>query len=147
MSLTKRRMTVNIEGIHTRRFTPFHTHMTVFNSFLPTTVHTHPLTHDGLGRAALVRRFKTRLKPSHKARCGHGANHRAILNYCTLTTCSLLPSATHGSRAVATTMVALHRILAHVRVLLLCVLCATMTSLAHLKTRTCTVQCTSCTLL
>jgi hypothetical protein len=32
--------------------------MTVFYSFLPTTVHTGAPTHDGLGRAALVRRFK-----------------------------------------------------------------------------------------
>ena len=41
------------------------THMTVFYSFLPTTVHTGAPAHDGLGRAALVRRFKS-LKPSHK---------------------------------------------------------------------------------
>eukprot|EP01047_Picozoa_sp_COSAG01_P052511 COSAG01_NODE_5528_length_4204_cov_9.376249_6_plen_97_part_00 len=34
------------------------THMTVFYSFLPTTVHTGAPAHDGLGRAALVRRFK-----------------------------------------------------------------------------------------
>ena len=40
--------------------------MTVFYSFLPTTVHTGAPAHDGLGRAALVRRFKS-LKPSHKA--------------------------------------------------------------------------------
>ena len=39
--------------------------MTVFYSFLPTTVHTGAPAHDGLGRAALVRRFKS-LKPSHK---------------------------------------------------------------------------------
>eukprot|EP01047_Picozoa_sp_COSAG01_P110407 COSAG01_NODE_39229_length_479_cov_1.021053_1_plen_136_part_01 len=39
--------------------------MTVFYSFLPTTVHTGAPAHDGLGRAALVRRFKP-LKPSHK---------------------------------------------------------------------------------
>ena len=59
-------MTVYIGCIHARRFTPFHTHMTVFYSFLPTTVHTGAPAHDGLGRAALVRRFKS-LKPSHKA--------------------------------------------------------------------------------
>jgi hypothetical protein len=35
--------------------------MTVFYSFLPTTVHTGAPAHDGLGRAALVRRFKTLL--------------------------------------------------------------------------------------
>jgi hypothetical protein len=51
-------MTVYIGCIHARRFTPFHTHMTVFYSFLPTTVHTGAPAHDGLGRAALVRRFK-----------------------------------------------------------------------------------------
>jgi hypothetical protein len=32
--------------------------MTVFYSFLHTTVHTGAPTHDGLGRTALVRRFK-----------------------------------------------------------------------------------------
>eukprot|EP01047_Picozoa_sp_COSAG01_P117265 COSAG01_NODE_45939_length_404_cov_8.357377_1_plen_134_part_11 len=52
--------------------------MTVFYSFLPTTVHTGAPAHDGLGRAALVRRFK-RLKPSHKARA------RACMVHCTLT--------------------------------------------------------------
>jgi hypothetical protein len=60
-------MTVYIGCIHARRFTPFHTHMTGFYSFLPTTVHTGASAHDGLGRATLVRRFKRRLKPSHKA--------------------------------------------------------------------------------
>jgi hypothetical protein len=39
--------------------------MTVFHPFTHTTVHEGASTHDGLGRAALVRRFK-RLKPSHK---------------------------------------------------------------------------------
>jgi hypothetical protein len=36
-----------------------HTYMTVFYSFLPTTVHEGVSTHDSLGRAALVRRFKS----------------------------------------------------------------------------------------
>eukprot|EP01047_Picozoa_sp_COSAG01_P015436 COSAG01_NODE_773_length_13704_cov_9.386843_16_plen_199_part_00 len=53
--------------IHARRFTPFHTHMTVFYSFLPTTVHTGAPAHDGLGRAALVRRFKTVLNRRTRA--------------------------------------------------------------------------------
>jgi hypothetical protein len=72
----KQRMTVYIGCIHARRFTPFHTHMTVFNSFLPTTVHTGAPAHDGLGRAALVRRFK-RLKLSHKGRCTSRASDAA----------------------------------------------------------------------
>ena len=41
--------------------------MTVFYSFLPTTVHTGAPAHDGLGRAALVRRFKILNRRTRKA--------------------------------------------------------------------------------
>jgi hypothetical protein len=63
-------MTVYIGCIHARRFTPFHTHMTVFYSFLTTTVHTGAPAHDGLGGTALVRRFKTRVLNRRTRWCG-----------------------------------------------------------------------------
>jgi hypothetical protein len=66
------------DGLHT-----FHTHIRrFFNHFHPRRFTGHPPTHDGLGGAALVRRFKTThgLKPSHKA--GRSASLPVLPVFC-----------------------------------------------------------------